>query len=96
MKASSQTMMLAFGLALAMLAVSTLVAALELSRQVATAELQAQAWKAYALSLHGHDPQDVHGAAVPAPAPLHAPLELRAAQTEWPQRTDHPSPGLRF
>jgi len=56
MNAHSRAPMLAFGLALAMLAVTALVAALDLSsRELAAARQQARAWEAYALSLHRRD-----------------------------------------
>lgn len=90
MKASSRTMMLAFGLALAMLAVSTLVAALNLSREAAVASQQAEVWRAYALSLHSRDVHAVRGAAVPALVPAYGPAANR------PGRAAHPAPGFSF
>lgn len=51
MNSYSHTLMLPFGIALAMLAVSGLVAALRLSQEVAAARQQTQAWQAYALAM---------------------------------------------
>ncbi|QKE64059.1 hypothetical protein HNE05_12100 [Aquipseudomonas campi] len=48
----SRTLMLAFGLALAMLAVGSLAVALSLSQDAAAARQQALVWKTYALAVH--------------------------------------------
>lgn len=48
----SRTLMLAFGLALAMLAVGSLAVALSLSQDAAAARQQARVWKTYALAVH--------------------------------------------
>jgi hypothetical protein len=52
MKTNSRSLLLMFGIALALLAVSSLVIALNLSRDVALAQQQAQAWKNYAMAVH--------------------------------------------
>lgn len=61
MNTYSRTLMLAFGIALAMLAVSSLVAALSLSQDIVAARQQARAWQTYALAMqHGQGLLAVH------------------------------------
>ncbi|UUY08244.1 hypothetical protein LRS11_21020 [Pseudomonas sp. J452] len=52
MSTYSRTLMLAFGLALAMLAIGSLAVALSLSQDAAAARQQALVWKTYALAVH--------------------------------------------
>lgn len=52
MSSYSRTLLVAFGMALVLLAVSSLVSALRLSQDVAAARQQAQVWKTYALAVH--------------------------------------------
>ena len=93
MNTSSRALMLAFGLALAMLAVSTLVAAIALSGEAASARQQAEVWKAYASSLHRHEPRLASGS---APHSSHGEAARRLALAEDLEDNAHQSPGLRF
>ncbi|MGA6108941.1 hypothetical protein ABS648_13470 [Pseudomonas solani] len=60
MKTYSRSLLLMFGIALVLLAVSSLVVALNLSRDVALAQQQTQAWKNYAMAVHQQSLLAVH------------------------------------
>lgn len=93
MSTHSRMTMLAFGLALAMLAVTTLIAALNLSsRELEAARQQARAWETYASSLHRRDLFETRNSVVDEVEP---PYGLVARRLEIIDVHPH-RPGFRF
>ncbi|MDD0841430.1 hypothetical protein [Pseudomonas sp. Gutcm_11s] len=93
MNTHSRVTMLASGLALATLAVTTLTAALDLSfRELDAARQQAKGWEAYALSLHRRDLLTSRDDGMDETGPSYGLLTNRLeTAVEHPQR-----PGFRF
>ena len=93
MSTHSRMTMLAFGLALAMLAVATLIAALYLSaRELEAARQQARAWETYALSLHRRDLFETRNSVVEEVGPPYGLVARRLEIVDVHPRR----PGVRF